>query len=72
MEKAAELHPRENAQATTGATGAAGRTPRARPTEQGLLLAALAEQDRGKRCVCICRPVTKELTGEDENKDILF
>ena len=71
-EKAAELRPQENAQATTGATGAAGRTPHVRPTEQGFLLAAPAEQDRGKRCVCICRLVTKELTGEDEDKDVLF
>jgi len=84
--KAAELRPRENAQATTGPTGAAGCTPRARPTEQGFLLAALAsrteeasfllaapeEQDRGKRCACICRLVTKELTREDEDKDVLF
>ena len=85
-EKAAELRPWENAQATMGATSAAGRTPRARLTEQGFLLAAPtsrteeasfllaapAEQDRGKRCVCICRLVTKELTGEDEDKDVLF
>ena len=86
MEKAAELHPRENAQATTGATSAAGRMPRARLTEQGFLLvapasrteeasfllAAPAEQDRGKRCVCICRLVMQEMTGEDEDRDILF
>ena len=85
-EKAAELRPWENAQATTGATSAAGRMPRARLTEQGFLLvapasrteeasfllAAPAEQDRGKRCVCMCRLVTKELTGEDEDKDVLF
>jgi len=40
--------------------------------EASFLLPAPAEQDRGKRCVCIYRFVTKELTGEDEDKDVLF
>jgi hypothetical protein len=36
------------------------------------LLAAPASKTEGKRCICICLLVTKELTGGDEDKDISF